>query len=354
MGLFDSKTEPATQKRREDARRKGQVAKSREIVSVLVLLAGFASLRAMGPAAWETFQTSMVYFFDAALGLRGRDALAQGVVRLVVPAVLLLLPLMLAVVIAGVAGNLLQTGPMLTGEGLKFDAKKLDPIAGIKKLVSAQAIVELLKSSAKLLVVGWAVWSWLKASYPAMLELSWMDLVSALTRSGELVKALVLRTLTALAVIAAIDYAWQRYSHEKQLMMTREEIRDELKQQEGSPEVRGAIRRRQREMARRLMASAVRGADVVVTNPTHYAVALKYDADQMDAPQVVARGQRLTALHIRELAEAAEVPIVENPPLARALFAACDVGDLVPPELYAAVAEVLAFVYRLRGHMPRS
>lgn len=349
MGFLDGKTEPATQKRREDARRKGQVVKSREVVSVAVLLAGYVVLRAVGPTVWERFSTTLAWFLGESLRLGEQEKLAQGLTRLFTGTALLLLPLMLAVLVAAVVANVGQTGPMLIGEGLKVDLTKLNPATGLKRLFSANALAELAKAAAKVALVGWVVYVWLRRQYPSILELCWMDLGAALSASGRLIGQLVGRTLGVLTLIAALDWAWQRFQHERSLMMTKEEIKDELKQQEGSPEVRGAIRRRQRELARRSMMQSVRTADVVVTNPTHYAVALKYDPLVADAPQVVAKGQRLNALRIREIAEEAQVPIVENPPLARALFAACDLGDLVPPELYAAVAEVLAFVFRLRG-----
>ncbi len=189
----------------------------------------------------------------------------------------------------------------------------------------------------------------MQSVFGSILEMAYMELTPALAFAGQRLTQLITKTLGALVLVAALDYAWQKYQHESQLKMSRDEVRDEYKQQEGSPEIKGAIRRRQREMARHRMMSDVPTADVVLANPTHYAIALKYDPLAMAAPRVVARGMGFVALKIREIAAEHHVPIVENPPLTRALYAACDLGDDVPAELYAAVAEVLAFVFRMRG-----
>ncbi|NUQ00558.1 MAG: flagellar biosynthesis protein FlhB [Armatimonadetes bacterium] len=349
MGLFDGKTEAPTAKRREDARKKGQVAKSRDVISVVVLMAGFGALRAAGPRLHAALQESVIYYLTVAMRPDRQEALQQAPISLVATTMIVLAPLLVAVTVASVVSNVGQTGPMLISEPLKVDLTKLNPVQGFKRMVSPQALAELLKASAKIGIVGWQVYGWMKASYPSILEMAEMDLLSACQFSGERITDLVMRTLTSLASIASIDYTWQRYQHEMQLRMTRQEVKDEFKQSEGSPEIRAAIRRKQRELLRGRMMQAVPLADVVITNPTHYAVALRYVPEEMDAPEVVALGQRLTALRIREIATEHRVPIVENPPLARALFAACDVGSLVPPDLYAAVAEVLAYVYRLTG-----
>jgi flagellar biosynthetic protein FlhB len=349
MALFDSRTEAATPKRREDARRKGQVARSREVVAVIVLAVGFATVRAVGPIEWSAWREDLEYFLTTALGAERDVALQTAVLRALRTMGIGLLPLFGALMVAAVVGCVMQTGPMLIGEPLKWDATKIDPIKGLQRMFSSAALGELVKSTLKVGLSGWVAYRWLQASYPQMLLLAQMDLPTAATFAGKLLSALFWKLTGVLVLIAVADYVWQRYQYEVQLRMTREEVREEIRQQEGSPEIKGAQRRRQREIARGRMMQAVRSADVVVTNPTHYAVALVYDPTRLDAPQVVARGQRLVAQRIKEIAREAEVPIVENPPLARSLFAACDVGDLVPAELYAAVAEVLAYVYRLSG-----
>jgi flagellar biosynthetic protein FlhB len=197
--------------------------------------------------------------------------------------------------------------------------------------------------------VGYVLYRWLTTHYSGFLSMANMDLPEAGQYASVALNGLMWRLLSILIMIAVLDYAWQRFRHERSLRMSKDEIKQEMRQQEGAPEIRMALRRRQRALSRNRMMAMVARAHVVVTNPTHYAVALVYDPSLMDAPQVVAMGQRLTALRIREIATENNVPIVEDPPLARALFSSCRLGDLVPAELYAAVAEVLAYVYRLTG-----
>ena len=349
MGFLDNKTEAPTPKKRQDARKKGQLAKSRDIVSVVTMLSGFWALKAISPDVFATLRQDMIHYLSEATGPDRMIYMQEGLMHLLTGSLMVLSPLLLAVVVGAVVANVAQTGPMLISEPLKVDFKKLNPAEGLKRMVSPNALMELLKSCAKVGLVSWVVVHWLTSIFGSILEMAYMDLGPALTFAGQRMVQLVVKTVSTLVVIAALDYAWQKYQHESQLKMSKDELRDEYKQQEGSPEVKGAMRRRQREMARGRMMADVPTADVVITNPTHYAVALKYDPKAMAAPKVVARGMRQVALKIREIAGEHDVPIVENPPLARALYAACDIGSDVPPELFAAVAEVLAFVFRMKG-----
>ncbi|MCC7491345.1 MAG: flagellar biosynthesis protein FlhB [Fimbriimonadaceae bacterium] len=349
MSLFDGKTEAPTPKRRDESRKKGQFAKSRELTSVAVLVAGFSAISAAAPQLYQFLREQMVFYLQIAPAGDRERAMLEAPALLARGSLMVLMPILAAVTTAALVANVGQTGPVLVGESLKFDFTKLNPLKGLQRLISPQSLAELVKSTLKLLLVGWVVYGWLHRNYGGILAMVEMDLLSASTFAGVKIAEMAWKAIEVLAVVAAIDYAWQKYQHEKSLMMTKQEIRDEMRSMEGSPEIRGAIRRRQMEMSRRRMMSNVPQADVVITNPTHYAVALRYDPESMDAPRVVALGQRLVALRIRELAQQHGVPLVENPPLARALFAACDVNSEVPPELYAAVAEVLAYVYRLSG-----
>lgn len=350
MGLLDNKTEAATPKRREDARKKGQVVKSREIISVLVMLSGFIALRVSGSGIARAFREDIIWYLGTAIGPRRDEALATAGLRAIQTLMIGVLPVFSATCGAAVIGNLAQTGPMLITEPLKWDFQKLDPVQGVKRLFSSMALVELAKSTAKILLVGYVLGSWMRQVYPQVMQLTTMDIDEASQLVVRLLVILCWKAVYMFTLLAAVDYAWQRHHFEKSLMMTRQEVMDEFKQQEGRPEIKAAIRRRQRDISRGRQLQAVRKARVVVTNPTHYAIALVYDPELHDAPQVVARGQRLLALRIKEIAKEAGVPIVENPPLARALYAACDVGELVPAGLYQAVAEVLAFVLRLSQH----
>ncbi|MBI5833089.1 MAG: flagellar biosynthesis protein FlhB [Armatimonadetes bacterium] len=349
MGFLDNKTEAATPKRRGDARKKGQVARSRDIVSVVVLIAGFCAIRSAGPAIWSAFRGDLLWFLDQAMSGDRMDAMTSAPVRIGHTLAVAMAPLSVAVMLGALISNVAQTGPMLLSDPLKIDFNKLNPVTGLKRVFSQQSIAELAKSGAKVGVVTWVVYKWFVVKYPDVLATSQMDITQSAQFASALVVALFWKTMNVLIVIALIDFAWQRYSFENSLKMSRDELKDEIKQMDGNPEIKGAIRRRQREIGRNRMIAAVRDADVVITNPTHYAVALMYKPETMDAPVVVALGQRLTALRIKEEAKEHGVPIVENKPLARALFAACNVGSLVPAELYAAVAQVLAYVYRLAG-----
>ncbi|MBI2300934.1 MAG: flagellar biosynthesis protein FlhB [Armatimonadetes bacterium] len=349
MGLLDDRTEPATPKKREDARKKGQVCKSREVISVAVLTAGYLSVRAAAPRFWSLFTEQAGFYLTTALQPDRMSTIDEVPIYVMTALASILVPLLVAVGVAALIANVGQTGPMLSGQGLKWDPSKLNPGQGLKRMASTQSLAELVKALCKVGFVSWVVCAWLRHNYPQILMMSEMSLQEAGRFAAGLLDQLFWRTIGALTVIAAADYAYQRYTYEMSLRMSRQEIRDEMRQSELAPEVRGAIRRKMRQMLRGRMMQAVRTATVVVTNPTHYAVALRYDPAHDQAPEVVATGQRLTALKIREIARESRVPLVENPPLARALFSACDVGDAVPPELYAAVAEVLAYVYRLTG-----
>jgi flagellar biosynthetic protein FlhB len=349
MALFDSKTEAATPKRRDDARKKGQVAKSREIVSVAVLIVGVTMLRVWGPVIWGAWRDDMMYYLSEAIGGRRLEALQNVPLRAAHTLGLCLLPYFGAVMLVSIIANVAQTGPMLISDPLKWDFTRLNPAEGFKRLVSKAGLVELAKSIAKIALVGWIVFRWVRGIYPEFLTMAQMQLPEAAQFASHVFTLLFRKIISTFFLIAVLDFVWQRVQHETSLKMTKDEVKREWRQQEGSPEVRNALRRRARDLTRNRMMAAVKTATVVITNPTHYAVALRYAPEIMDAPQVIALGQRLTALRIRELAEMNDVPIVENPPLARALFAACQLGDLVPRELYAAVAEVLAFVYRLQN-----
>lgn len=349
MGLLNNKTEAPTPKRRDESRKKGQVAKSRDLVSVVVLLSGFWALKVTAPGIGQALRQDMIHFLSEATGPDRMTYLQEGLVKILTGSFLVLHPLLLAVMVGAVVANVAQTGPMLISDPLKVDFKKINPAEGLKRLFSPNSLAELLKSIAKVSLVSWVVYGWMQSVFGSILEMAYMDLTPALAFAGQRLVQLVTKTLGALILIAIVDYVWQKYQYESQLKMSRDEVKDEFKQQEGSPEVKGAIRRRMREMARQRMMADVPTADVVLTNPTHYSVALKYDPLSMAAPRVVARGMGHMAFKIREVAAEHHVPLVENPPLTRALYAACEIGDEVPPELYAAVAEVLAYVFRMRG-----
>lgn len=261
------------------------------------------------------------------------------------------LPVVAAAALAGLAADLAQVGLNLTAHPLAPKLDRLDPVAGIKRIVSRRALVELCKSLAKITVVAAAAYSAVAPQLKLFGGMSLLGLEQGMSLAGGLAWQVASRTLAALFLVAAADYAYQRWEHEQSLRMTREEVKRELKETDGDPKLRARIRRRQREISRRRMMAAVPKSDVIITNPSHYACALVYKGGEMRAPRLVAKGKDHTALRIREVGREHRVPVVSDAPLARALFSSVEIGDEVPPELYRAVAEVLAFVYRLKGRV---
>lgn len=258
-------------------------------------------------------------------------------------------PIVLTAFVLGVLVSVLQTGFVISAQALVPDFNRLNPLHGLQRLLSTYGLVETLKSLGKLAIIAYISYSTISASYPALLETIRKDIPSIMAFAGELLYRLALRIGMFLLVLAAADYAYQRWSFERSIRMTKSEVKQEHKQHEGDPHIKARIRARQRQLARRRMMEEVPKADVLITNPTHYAVALRYDAATMAAPQVVAKGVDLIAQRIREIAEEHQVPIVQNAPLARALYRQVEIGRQIPANFYAAVAEILAYVYQLNA-----
>ncbi|BDG59369.1 flagellar biosynthesis protein FlhB [Caldinitratiruptor microaerophilus] len=348
------RTEPASPRRIQRARQRGQVARSPEVAAALTLLTAYLALRFWGPSAWGVLLSLAREGWGGAWGmvpeLGEGDALHLGLRVLAVTA-LAAGPLVVAAGLTGLLANLAQVGFVLTGAPLAPDLGRLNPLQGLQRLFSRRALVDLVRALVKVVIVGIVAYRTVKGRLADLPGLADVPPEGVLAAVAGMAGTVVLRVGLAWLVAAAVDYVYQRWEYQMSLRMTRQEVKEELRETEGAPEVRQRIRRRQREIARRRMMAEVPRADVVITNPTHYAVALRYDAAEMDAPQVVAKGQGLVARRIREVAVAADVPVVENPPLARSLYEAVEIGESIPPELYQAVAEVLAFVYRLKGRV---
>ena len=344
------RTEKATPKRLQDARKKGQVARSRELNSAALVLLGSAGLWLLGDRISTCLQgvlrSGLAFDRAAALdptALSARLAMASG------EALFALAPwLALALVVAALA-PLLLGGFLLSAENLQLKFERLDPAKGLKRVFSAQGAVETGKALGKFVVVGGLAALVMSQMAPALLNLGGEPVPAAVMHAGELIARAFFLTALGLLLIAAVDVPFQLWNHAKQLRMTRQDIKDEMKESEGRPEVRGRIRQRQQELSRRRMMQDVPTASVVVTNPTHYAIALRYDVGGNGAPRLVAKGADLVAAQIRELAREHGVPILEQPPLARALFYSTKIGAEVPRELYTVVAQVLAYVYQLQA-----
>jgi len=343
----DNRTEQPTGKRRDKARREGQVARSSEVNSAVGLLASITALAVAGPHIFQGLQQMVTRGLAQAgnptLASRsGGGQLGGWVLHSFVSAVG---PIVLAAAGAGVLASVAQVKLRFTPSLVKPKFSKIDPLKGMKRLFSPSSGVELLKALVKTSIIAGAAFT---ALWPHLSDLSGLVgiqptvLVSTL---GHLILGVAVRVVAAMVLLAAADYAWQRRRHEKSLKMTKEEVKNEHRQSDLAPEVRGAIRRRQMEAARKRMLADVPTADVVVVNPTHFAVALRYDGSR-PAPEVVAKGVDLVAANIRRIAEENDVPIVREAPLARALYAQVEIGQMIPEDFFAAVAQVLAFVFR--------
>jgi flagellar biosynthetic protein FlhB len=346
------RTERPTAKKRRETREKGRVAKSREVSTYLVLIAGIAILYFAGSYMVTEMaflmKTTLVQAAD--LRIEGADLLPL-LRRTIIVLAKVLTPILLVVTLAGVLGNFIQVGFLVSWEPLKPDLSKLNPLKGIQRLISLRSLTEIVKFVVKLLLVGIVLYTAIRKEIPFIMPLADQSLQAIGIYIFKTIFRIMLRTSWVLLLLAILDYAYQRWEFEKGLKMTRQEIKDEYKQSEGDPLVKSRIRRIQREWARRRMMEAVPQADVVITNPVQLAVALGYKNETMVAPEVLAKGAGAVAERIREIARTHGVPIVENKPLTRALFRQVDVGRQIPAALYKTVAEVLAYVYRLKNRL---
>lgn len=346
--LGQERTIPATPRRREEARRRGQVAKSREVNSALMLLAGMAALSLLGPRLLREIGDTFGLFASAASYSNMTVLETPGLLLLVVERIFTILtPFLVVMVVVAVLVNILQVGFLMSSEALMPKLERISPIAGFKRLFSKRSLVELVKSLLKIGIVGYICFYTIHQAIPDLATLSDRGVNDVFQYLGDVGFQIGVRAGLVLIVIAILDYAFQRYDFEQSIKMTMQEFKQELREMEGDPLIRARIRSIQREMAQRRMLEAVAEAEVVVTNPTEYAVALKYKPDEMDVPVVVAKGQRLIAQKIREIAERNGIPIVEDPPLARSLYKMVSIGQAIPESLYRAVAEVLAYVFRI-------
>ncbi len=346
------KTEKATPKKRQDLRKKGQVNQSREVPATLLLLCMFLSMRLFGPfIIRETMATFSFFFAEMTASTSLEDP--NEIMRLFTYALLqtakMAGPFFLIAMLIGALGSIVQVGFMFTLDPLIPKFSKLNPFTGLKRMFSSRSLFEMLKSIGKVILVIWVAWSSISAELGNMAGLMDLDLKSIIAYMLKVTLDISIKVCFALLIIAVLDFAFQFRQHEKEIRMTKQEIKEEYKQMEGSPEIRQRIKQKQREISMRRMMQEVPKADVVITNPTHFAVAIKYDPALGEAPVVLAKGADFLAARIREIATANHVRLVENRPLAQALYSQVDIGKPVPPELYKAVAEVLAFVYGMQG-----
>lgn len=350
LQLFaEEKPFPASPRKRQEARRRGQVFRSAEATSAAVMVGVLLASKWFLPQAASAWQDLYLALWSRPLP----DLNWENLVLVMVPAGKALawgaLPVMGGALAVGVATNLAQVGFLFSGAPLSFDLGRIDPGRGAARLLSRRSLMELAKVTLKAAVVGHMCYLTIAAHGRELVSLPLSSLGDSLRTAAVSAYQLVARAGVAFALLAAIDWFYQRWEYEVSLRMSRQELKEEFRQVEGSPELRARVRKRQREIARLRMLSEVATADVVVRNPTAYAVALKYDSHRMDAPLVVAKGKGYLALRIIALARQHWVTVVENRALAQSLYRSVEVGQAIPPELYRAVAEVLAFVYRVTG-----
>lgn len=355
-GPGGEKTEPATEKKLRDARKEGQVAKSKEIGNAFGLLALFLVMKFYVGYMGNSFLGNIysiysqipdyVKMYDGAIPVASIGAVVKNAMLRIL---IILAPILLIGMAVAFVADLVQVKWQPTTKPLQPKLSKLSPLKGIKKIISKESIVELVKALLKIGLIVYVVYSYLKDKLNYIYLLYDVSLKQAIGLIGELVIDLGIRVSAVYLIIGFVDFAYQKHKFNEDMKMTKQEVKDEYKDQEGDPQIKGKQKQRMREASQRRMMQRLPEADVVITNPTHYAVAIKYDPEKYDAPIVLAKGEDYLAQKIKETAKEHHIEIVENKPLARMLYANVEVGELIPPELYQAVAEVLAFVYHLQG-----
>ena len=344
----DDKTEEATPRKKSDSRKKGQVARSKEIGLTMTLLASTLVIAVLGGYVGTSLGSTMVAFLNDYINTSLNYSSVNKILFITVWRIaVVFLPIAIPILAIGILANMAQTRGLITFETLKPDFSKLNPINGFKRMFSARSVMELLKDTAIVSIVGYVGYKFIKDNYMYILSLGQLDCRAVAKAIGSLAVGIFFRITLIMLIIAIIDYMFQRYQYNKDLKMSKQEIKEEFKQDEGDPQIKSKRRQKQRELAMRRMMQEVPKATVVVTNPTHVAVALKYE-DGQNAPVLVAKGLNAVALKIKEIAKDNDVPIIENRPLARLIYKEVEIDMEIPAEMYQAVAEILALVYKMR------
>lgn len=353
FGEGGDKTEKATPKKLEDARKEGRVARSSDLINGLMLLLMFFVLRIFGSFMAKGFLESFAKYYnktsDIALEIFDvRQSVSLGN-EIVIDIIIACLPVLIGSFFVAFVGNIIQVGWKVTTKPLKPKLDRLNPVGGLKRMFSQEKVVELIKSILKVLAIAIVAYNEVKDRWKFILNLYDFEFMQAVINIFNIVLDVGIKISIIFVIIGLADFGYQKWKHLHDLRMSKQEVKDEMKQSEGDPQVKGRIRQKMREGARRRMMQELPKADVVITNPTHFAVAIKYDREKAEAPYVLAKGADYVAATIKDAAKEHKIEIVENKPLARMLYYNVEIGDQIPPELYQMVAEVLAYVYSIKN-----
>ena len=353
FGEGGDKTEKATPKKLDDARKEGRVARSSDLINGFMLLLMFFVLRIFGNFMANLFLDSFVKYYNKASDISMEVFDVKQAVNLsneiVIDIVIASLPVLIGSFVVALVGNIVQVGWKVTGKPLKPKLDRLNPIGGFKRMFSQEKVVELIKSILKVLAIALVAYNEVKDRWKFILNLYDFEFIQAVLNIFDIVLDVGIKISVIFVIIGLADFGYQKWKHLHDLRMSKQEVKDEMKQSEGDPQIKGQIRQKMREGARRRMMQDLPKADVVITNPTHFAVAVKYDKETAEAPYVLAKGADYVAANIKEIAKQNNIEIVENKPLARMLYYNVEIGDQIPPELYQMVAEVLAYVYSVKN-----
>lgn len=353
FGEGGDKTEKATPKKLDDARKEGRVARSSDLINGFMLLLMFFVLKLFGGIMAGLFLDSFVKYYNKASDISMEVFDVRQAVNLsneiVLDIVIASLPVLIGSFVVALVGNIVQVGWKVTGKPLKPKLDRLNPIGGLKRMFSQEKVVELIKSILKVLAIALVAYNEVKDRWKFILNLYDFEFMQAVLNIFDIVLDVGIKISFIFVIIGLADFGYQKWKHLHDLRMSKQEVKDEMKQSEGDPQIKGQIRQKMREGARRRMMQDLPKADVVITNPTHFAVAVKYDKETAEAPYVLAKGADYVAANIKEIAKQNNIEIVENKPLARMLYYNVEIGDQIPPELYQMVAEVLAYVYSVKN-----
>ena len=346
----DEKTEEATPKKKSEAKKKGQVARSRDVNVAITMLACTLIIMTLSSFVVSNIKDVMLYFLQSGILQDINESNVTSIVsNILIKTLLCVLPIVIPIMIAGIVASIMQTGFMLTGDTLKPSLGKLNPLKGFKNMFSKKSLVDLAKNLVVVSIVGFIGYKYVADNYLTIIKTTNIYLPSLGGEVQSLIVGIFVQISIVLIILAAVDYFVQFKFHQKGLKMTKQEVKEEYKQAEGDPQVKGKIKQKQREMATRRMMQSVGDATVVITNPTHLSIAIKYEEGEMEAPKVVAKGADAVAFKIRELAKENDIPIMENKPLARLLYKEVEIDEEVPQDMYHAVAEILVMVYKLKN-----